>query len=107
MLRRSSASPATRPAALWEAIASPIHLGGIVEEVEVAHKEQQKPPHRIHMGAWRVGDVLLFGSQGEIGSKIGERIKRELSGRRVWTNGYTQWGGGYLMDAASYPEGGY
>jgi hypothetical protein len=59
------------------------------------------------MGAWRVGDLHLFGSQGEIGSRMGMRIKRELSERRVWTNGYTHWGGGYLLDAASYAEGGY
>jgi hypothetical protein len=25
----------------------------------------------------------------------------------VWTNGYTHWGGGYIPDAASYPEEGY
>ena len=55
----------------------------------------------------RIGDVFIFGSQGEILSAIGMRIKRELAGVRVWTNGYTHWGGGYFPDAASYPEGGY
>ena len=99
--------PATRPEALSEAAEFPVPLAGIVEQVEIPHKDPEKPPHQVPMGAWRVGDVYVFGSRGEIGSKIGMRIKRELSGRRVWTNGYTHWGGGYLMDAASYPEGGY
>ena len=25
----------------------------------------------------------------------------------MWTNGYAHWGGGYIPDAASYPEEGY
>ena len=58
------------------------------------------------MGAWRVGDIYFFGNQCEIGTSIGLRVKRELVGTRMWVNGYTHWGGGYLMDAASYPEGG-
>ncbi len=99
--------PANRSPILSEAVATPIPLGGIVERVEIAHKNPEKPAHRIHMGAWRVGDVMVFGSQGEIGTQIGMRIKREHQGQRVWTNGYTHWGGGYLMDAASYPGGGY
>ena len=59
------------------------------------------------MGVWRIGDVYLFGCQGELLSAVGRHIKSDLSGRRVWTSGYTHWGGGYLPDAASYPEGGY
>jgi hypothetical protein len=98
--------PADRPGALSEAAASPVPLAGMTETVEIANKNPEKPPKRLEMGAWRLGDLYLFGSQGEIGSRIGMRIKRELSGRRVWTNGYTHWGGGYLLDAASYAEGG-
>ena len=25
----------------------------------------------------------------------------------MWTSGYTHWGGGYIVDAAQFPEGGY
>jgi len=84
-----------------------IQLGGIVEHVKVPDKNDAEKSHTIYMGAWRVGDVYIFGSQCELAVKIGLRIKRELSDLRVWTNGYTHWGGGYIQDAASYPEGGY
>ena len=99
--------PADRPKALEEAAKFPIHLAGIVEKVEIPHKDPKKLPHQIYMGAWRIGDVYIFGSQCEVCSNIGLRIKRELAGMRVWTDGYTHWGGGYIPDAASYPEEGY
>jgi len=96
--------PAERPK---DAAAAPIQLAGIVEKVKVPDKKDAAKSHQIYMGAWRVGDVYLFGSQCEVCVSIGLRIKRELAGLRVWTNGYTHWGGGYIPDAASYPEGGY
>ena len=100
--------PAGRPKPLPEAVTAAVQLGGIVEQVEVPDKEDpEHKSHQIYMGAWRVGDVYIFGSQCEICSNIGLRIKRELAGVRVWTNGYTHWGGGYVPDAASYPEEGY
>jgi hypothetical protein len=99
--------PANRPKSLQEAAAAPVQLGGILEKVKLPDKKDPAKSHPIYMGAWRIGDVYIFGSQCEIFSKIGLRIKRELSGLRVWTNGYTHWGGGYIPDAASYPEGGY
>lgn len=100
--------PAARPKAPQEAVKTPIQLGGIIEEISVPDREQpDSKSHRLCTGAWRIGDVYFFGSQGEIGSPIGLRIKRELAGVRVWTNGYTHWGIGYILDAASYPEGGY
>jgi len=100
--------PASRPKTPQEAAATPVPLAGIVEKVKVPDKkEPNTKSHQIYMGAWRIGDVYIFGSQCEICSNIGLRIKRELSGLRVWTNGYSHWGGGYIPDAASYPEGGY
>lgn len=91
-----------------EPVAGPIHLAGIVEKVAVPDKKApERKSHQIYMGAWRIGDVYVFGSQCEICSNIGLRLKRELAGTRVWANGYTHWGGGYIPDAASYPEGGY
>lgn len=100
--------PAGRPKSPEEAVKSPVPLGGIVEEITVPDKKQPgSKSHQISTGAWRVGDVYFFGSQGEIGSQIGLHIKRELAAARVWTNGYTHWGIGYIMDAASYSEGGY
>jgi hypothetical protein len=100
--------PAARPQAAREAVNTPIQLGGIVEQINVPDRKQpDSKSHRIYTGAWRVGDVYFFGSQSELGVKIGLRIKRELAGRRVWPNGYTHWGIGYILDAASYPEGGY
>ena len=100
--------PADRPGEPQEPAGTPIHLAGIVEKVRVPDKKApESKSHEIHMGAWRIGDVYVFGSQCEVCSKIGLRIKRELAGLRVWTNGYTHWGGGYIPDAASYPEGGY
>jgi neutral ceramidase len=101
--------PADRPADPRDVIKSPVPLGGVVELVSLPSKEdpQKMAQTPFHMGAWRIGDVYIFGSQGEVLSNIGLRIKRELAGLRVWTNGYTHWGGGYVPDAASYPEGGY
>jgi len=100
--------PAQRPVQLTDAVAAPVQLGGIVEKVALPDKkEPATKSHAVYMGAWRVGDVYVFGSQCEICSNIGLRIKRELAGTRVWTNGYTHWGAGYIPDAASYPEGGY
>jgi hypothetical protein len=100
--------PADRLGDPQKATGTPIHLAGIVEKVRVPDKKDPRnKSHEIHMGAWRIGDVYVFGSQCELSSKIGLRIKRELAGLRVWTNGYTHWGGGYIPDAASYPEGGY
>lgn len=103
------AVPADRPADPREAMATAVPLGGIVELVSLPSKEDPKQPAKtpFHLGAWRIGDVYIFGCQGEVLSNIGLRIKRELAGVRVWTNGYTHWGGGYVPDAASYPEGGY
>ncbi|MGD8239173.1 MAG: hypothetical protein PVH68_11510, partial [Armatimonadota bacterium] len=90
------------------ATAAPVGLGGIVEKVNVPDKtDPEHKSHQIYMGAWRVGDVYVFGSQCELCSNIGLRIKRQFPDLRVWTNGYTHWGGGYIPDAASYPEGGY
>jgi len=100
--------PADRPGEPREPAGTSIHLAGIVEKVRVPDKKApESKSHEIYMGAWRIGDVYVFGSQCELCSKIGLRIKRELAGLRVWTNGYTHWGGGYIPDAASYPEGGY
>jgi len=91
-----------------EAAKVPIQLAGIVEKVKVPDRDDPTDKHHwIHMGAWRVGDVYIFGCRGELGSNIGLRIKRELPGARVWTNGYTHFHGGYILDAASYAEGGY
>ena len=99
--------PAEASPSLKERLDTPIELGGIVEKVETPQRDPEKEPNRIYMGAWRVGDVYFFGSQCEVGTQVGMRIKRELEGTRMWANGYTHWGGGYLIDAASYPEGGY
>jgi hypothetical protein len=100
--------PAHRPKAPQDAVNTPIHLAGIVEKVPVPDKKDpEHKSHQIYMGAWRIGDVYVFGSQCEICSNVGLRIKRELVGTRVWTNGYTHWGGGYIPDAASYAEEGY
>jgi hypothetical protein len=91
-----------------EAETTPIHLAGIVEHVELPDKKDpEHKSHQIYLGAWRIGDVYIFGSQCELCSNIGLRIKRELAARRVWTNGYTHWGGGYIPDADSYHEEGY
>jgi len=100
--------PAGRPKSPQKAVTTAIQLGGIVEKVKLPDKKDpEHKSHQIYMGAWRIGDVCIFGSQCEICSAIGMRIKRELAGTRVWTNGYTHWGGGYIPDAASYPEEGY
>lgn len=101
--------PADRPDDPEAALKTPIHLGGIVELIDIPSK---KDPEKFnltpfHMGTWRIGDVYIFACQGEVLSAIGLRIKRELADLRVWTNGYTHWGGGYVPDTASYPEGGY
>ncbi len=83
-------------------------LGGITKLIKVPDKKDpENKSHEIYNGAWRIGDVYLFGSQCELAAEIGLRIKRELSGLRVWTNAYTHWGGGYIVDAAQFPEGGY
>jgi len=100
--------PAGSPTLPQKEVTPSIQLGGIVEQVGLPDKEDpEHKSHSIYVGAWRVGDVYLFGSQCEICSNIGLRIKRELAPARVWTNGYTHWGGGYVPDAASYPEEGY
>jgi len=101
--------PADRPADPKEALKTPVPLGGMVEVVPLPSRQD---PNRIaqtpfHMGAWRIGDVYFVGCQGEVLTNIGLRIKRQLRDLRVWTNGYTHWGGGYFPDAATYPEGGY
>ncbi|MBI3945278.1 MAG: hypothetical protein HY321_05120 [Armatimonadetes bacterium] len=101
--------PADRSAELEKALATPVVLGGIVETVSLPSKADPKRmgDYRWHMGAWRIGDVCIFGSQGELLNAIGRRIKSESPGVRLWANGYTHWGGGYFADAASRPEGGY
>lgn len=86
----------------------PVILGGITRLVAVPDRtEPESKSHEIYNGAWRIGDLYFFGSQCELGSQIGLNIKRELSALRVWPCGYTHWGGGYIIDAAQYPEGGY
>ncbi len=101
--------PADRPLDAQDALRAPVTLGGIVELIRLPSKDDPTQLWETpwHVGAWRIGDLYLFGSQGEVLSAIGLRIKRELAGARVWTNGYTHWGGGYFPDADSYPEGGY
>lgn len=101
--------PAGRPLDLQEALKAPVVLGGMVELIRLPSKDKPEELWETpwHVSTVRIGDVFIFGSQGEILSAIGMRIKRELAGVRVWTNGYTHWGGGYFPDAASYPEGGY
>lgn len=101
--------PADRPVELQDGLNAPVVLGGIVELVQMPSKDDPETLWETpwHIAALRIGDVYVSGSQGEILSAIGLRIKRELAGMRVWTNGYTHWGGGYFPDAASYPQGGY
>ncbi|MBI3945282.1 MAG: hypothetical protein HY321_05140 [Armatimonadetes bacterium] len=101
--------PANRPQELEAALAVPVPLGGIVEAVPLPSKEHPGQMHTYpwHIGVWRIGDLYLFGSQGELLNAIGRRIKREMPGVRAWTCGYTHWGSGYFADAASRPEGGY
>lgn len=101
--------PADRSVDLSDAIEAPVPLGGVVELIRLPSKDNPEELWQTpwHVGAWRIGDLYLFGSQGEVLSAIGLRIKREMEGTRVWTNGYTHWGGGYFPDAASYPEEGY
>jgi hypothetical protein len=102
------AVPAQSPTTSDEATTAAVQLGGIVEKVTLPDKnDPENKSHEVYMGAWRIGDVFVFGSQCEICSDVGLRIKRELAGLRVWTNGYTHWGGGYVPDAAAYAEGGY
>jgi hypothetical protein len=94
--------------ALSEALKTPVQLAGIVEEYDAPDKkEPDKRSRKKLTGAWRVGDVYLVGMQCEIGSQIGLRLKRDMSGGRVWTCGYTHHGIGYFVDAASYSEKGY
>jgi neutral ceramidase len=120
--------PSGRPTEFERALASPVHLAGIVEKVQLPLRLPEtrpqstptassrkrarpagidEPPRTFQMGAWRIGDIYIFGSRSEIFSQIGLRIKRECAGTRVWTNGYMFAGGGYIPDAASYPEGGH
>ena len=100
--------PANRPTELDKALAAPVHLAGIVEQVQLPLREvdPSEPPRLFDMGAWRIGDLYVFGLSGEVFSQIGVRVKRELAGKRVWTNGYTGAGAVYIPDAASYREGG-
>jgi neutral ceramidase len=100
--------PAERPTELDEALAAPVHLAGIVEQVQLPLREvdPSEPPRLFDMGAWRIGDLYVFGLSGEVFSQIGMRVKRELAGRRVWTNGYTGAGAVYIPDAVSHREGG-
>ena len=101
--------PADRPRDIEEALETPVVLGGMVELIRLPSKDDPEQLWETpwHVGTWRIGDLYFFGSQGEVLSAIGLRIKREMAGTRVWTGGYTHWGGGYFPDAASYPEGGY
>ena len=58
-----------------------VGMGGIVEKVELPDKKDpEHKSHQIYMGAWRIGDVYIFGSKCEICSNLGLRIKRELAG---------------------------
>ena len=101
--------PADRPEDIKQALEVPITLGGIVELVDIPSKAnpERSMATPSHMGMWRLGDVYLFGSQHEVLSAIGLRIKRELPDVRIWTNGYTHWGGGYYADTAAFEVGGY
>ncbi|MBI3945054.1 MAG: hypothetical protein HY321_03985 [Armatimonadetes bacterium] len=101
--------PADRAADVEQALATPVTLGGMVETVSLPSKAdpERSWQNPWHMGAWRIGDVYFWGSQGEVLSAFGRRIKSELPEVRVWTSGYTHWGGGYVPEAATYPEGGY
>lgn len=96
------------PAEPVPADGGPVILGGITRLVAVPDRtEPESKSHEIYNGAWRIGDLYFFGSQCELGSQIGRHIKRDLGDLRVWPCGYTHWGGGYIIDAAQYPEGGY
>ncbi|MBI3945653.1 MAG: hypothetical protein HY321_07030 [Armatimonadetes bacterium] len=101
--------PAGRPAEPEEALKTPVPLGGIAEIVSLPSKADPAVMGHYpwHMGALRIGDLYIFGSQGEVLSAIGMRVKAEMPDLRVWANGYTHWGGGYFAPAAAFPEGGY
>ncbi|MBI3945656.1 MAG: hypothetical protein HY321_07045 [Armatimonadetes bacterium] len=101
--------PADRPADPRQALNTPVPLGGIVETVALPSKADPAVMGRTlhHQGMWRIGDVFIWGGQGEMLSNIGLHVKEKLPGLRLWTCGYTHYGGGYFADAASYPEGGY
>jgi hypothetical protein len=81
---------------------------------EVAiHPKDAKQTREIELAVLRIGDVYMVFGQGELCLEIGLRIKRELADwskrtrSRIWTCGYSHWGGGYIPHAAAYPEGGY
>lgn len=109
--------PEDRATDLEAALDTPVHLAGIVEAVRLPLKTDvasnpadpsvtAEAPRLFEMGAWRIGDVYVLGFHGEVYSQIGVRVKRELGGIRVWTNGYTYAGAVYIPDAASFAEGG-
>ncbi len=82
-------------------------IGGIAEYVRLPDKTDPEKSHAVQMGAWRIGDVYIFGCQTEVLVQIGLGIKRELPEVKIWTNGFTFWGGGHIPPASAYAEGGY
>lgn len=84
------------------------YLGGIFDDLSLPdRKEPETASHPNDVQVLRIGDIYIIGMYSEICVDIGLQIKRELAGLKVWTNGYSHWGGGYLTNAQGCEEGGY
>jgi hypothetical protein len=82
-------------------------LSGITEIVQLPGKKGPKTSVPVEVQVLRIGDLYIIGMNGEVCVEIGLRIKHELSGMRVWVNGYTNLRVSYIPAAASFPEEGY
>jgi len=82
-------------------------LDGVSRMVPLPSKKDPDKPYTIEIQVLRIGDLAIVGLTGEICVELGLRIKRELSQQKIWVNGYTNKGGGYLPPASYFPDGGY
>ena len=82
-------------------------LGGATRTVNLPTKKDPQKTSSIEVQVIRIGGLSIVGINGEVFAQIGMRIKRELAGKPVWVNGYSNRRVGYIPTAAAYPEGGY
>ncbi|MHB8993635.1 MAG: hypothetical protein ACYC63_00125 [Armatimonadota bacterium] len=61
----------------------------------------------MEVQALRLGDLTIVGMGGEVSCEIGLDIKRQLSGQKIWTLGYSNLLRCYVASYDAHAEGGY
>ncbi len=79
----------------------PALYGSGANELRLA-RNQAKPPVPAELHAFRIGDLVISGSPGEMFNELGQEIKESTDGRQTWVASYNDNYIGYVSTRKPY-----